>query len=315
VSDEARPVTVEIAENAWQNHARKVHGIEAAVERLRRDLRNDPLLGEATRLPSLYHTRISTGENGQGTQVDIAYVYGPPTAAEGTVRIDSIRPVRPVAFDYEEPGVPLPEKPEPEPEPEPVRDPAMEEIEARQVTQAWQRITAWLGAHAPASHRTLLPGAAPEELARAEEAFGVRLRGGLKALWSLCAGVRDQRGAEFMLGNWALMTLDDAVELHGRYVRMGKDVWQQGWIPVCAFNAHDQAIGLCLDTDSGQLWYWDRYGDRHPEFESLTTYLEEMADALDVPDLAGPPAPGLIRGALRWGPTGESGDGWEPFTG
>jgi hypothetical protein len=44
------------------------------------------------------------------------------------------------------------------------------------------------------------------------------------------------------------------------------------------------------------------FGERQPEFESLTTFLEEMADALEAPSLADPAKPGLVNRGLVWGP-------------
>ncbi|MFI1798801.1 hypothetical protein ACH427_15825 [Streptomyces sp. NPDC020379] len=53
------------------------------------------------------------------------------------------------------------------------------------------------------------------------------------------------------------------------------------------------------------MWSWDEPANRQIEFESLASYLEEMADALEAPSLAGPDKPGVVDGALVWG----AGDG------
>jgi len=71
---------------------------------------------------------------------------------------------------------------------------------------------------------------------------------------------------------------------------------------MCSFNAHDTLHGLYLDIETGMICRWGEFGERQPEFESLTTFLEEMADALEAPSLAGPAKPGLVNGGLAWVP-------------
>ncbi|WP_251091567.1 SMI1/KNR4 family protein [Streptomyces sp. Caat 7-52] len=321
MSDEAAPVVVEPAQGAWQDEAQHVQGAPEAVERLRALLETDPRLGEQGPLPSLYHLRIAVAQGGRGPLLEVAYTFGPPALPEGTVRIDTIRAVeRPVAFDYDVPGIALPEEPEADPQSGPgavtVRDPAAEEIAARQVTEAWERIVGWLAEHAPRSHRTLLPAAGEEEITSAERAFGVRLRADLKALWRRCAGVADEDGAQFLPHNRSLMTVGESLRIQRMQLGFGnEDLWRPSWIPVCSFNAHDTTSGLYMDMDTGRLCHWDRFGDRHPVHDSLTIYLEEIADTLDVPSLAGPPEPGLARGALTWGPAVDPGEGWRPLAG
>ncbi|MGW3659082.1 SMI1/KNR4 family protein [Streptomyces sp. NPDC005151] len=141
------------------------------------------------------------------------------------------------------------------------------------------------------------------------EALGTSAPAALKALWRQCAGVYDVRGGEFLPDSRALMDPDWVVRFYQdrmRYQEQHGDEefpsWKRSWIPVCAFNAHDAAFGLCLDTVTGGLWHWSRYGDQRPEAESLTVFLEEMADALVAPSLAGLPKPGLVEGGLSWGP-------------
>ncbi|WP_233273662.1 SMI1/KNR4 family protein [Streptomyces broussonetiae] len=316
MGSEVVPVMVEMADGAWQDEADTVTGARQTLEHLCRELAVNPRLGTDGPLPSLYHLRISAAEGGRGPLLEVAYAYGPPTLPEGTVRINAVRPVeRPVAFDYEVPGIALPEVPEP-PQSPLVRDPAMEAIAARQVTEAWQRMAGWLAEHAPGSYRTLLPGAGEEEIGRAEEAFGVELREDLKALWRLCAGVRDEPGAGFLAENRSLLPIGESVRVQQRQLGFAdEELWRPEWIPVCSFNTHDTTCGLYMDMGTGHLYAWTRFGECRPEHDSLTTYLEEIADALEVPLLAGPAKPGLLRGALMWGPTGDPDDGWEPFTG
>lgn len=78
-------------------------------------------------------------------------------------------------------------------------------VEARQVTDAWQRIEAWLDRYAPGTSAALRRGALVAEVAAVQDRIGVRIPPGLRALWAQHAGVYDVPWASFMLGNWALM--------------------------------------------------------------------------------------------------------------
>jgi cell wall assembly regulator SMI1 len=194
-------------------------------------------------------------------------------------------------------------------------DAAQEEIAARQVTDAWTRIETWLRTHAPVSHEALLPGASEQELTHLEDVLGTRLPAELTALWRLHAGVHDAPGAGFLFRNWALMTLAGVAEYHGGQMRLGDgDVWQRPWIPFCSSGVHDRAFVLYVDATTGTVGYASRYGERREEFASLSVYLEEMADALEVPALAEREKPGLADGALVWGPVSDV-PGWQPYHG
>ncbi|MEU6064975.1 MULTISPECIES: SMI1/KNR4 family protein [Streptomyces] len=63
-----------------------------------------------------------------------------------------------------------------------------EEIAARQVTDAWGRIEAWLRDHAPVTHAALGPGASAEEIAAVEAALGLAVPVELRTLWGLVSG-------------------------------------------------------------------------------------------------------------------------------
>ncbi|MER6692373.1 SMI1/KNR4 family protein [Streptomyces minutiscleroticus] len=196
--------------------------------------------------------------------------------------------------------------------------------EARQVTDAWRRIEAWLEAHAPGTLAALRPGALVTEVAALQERIGVRIPPGLKALWREHAGVHDLPWAAFLLGDWALMDFESVAEVYERmrdfHRRDGSEecvIWRAAWIPVCSFTARDHTSGLFLDAETGRMHHWDRYGDRTPRYESLTTYLEEMADRLEAPSLMTGERPGLLDlRALVWGPPSDAGRAaaWEPFS-
>ncbi|WP_143671164.1 hypothetical protein [Streptomyces sp. Ru87] len=78
-------------------------------------------------------------------------------------------------------------------------------------------------------------------------------------------------------------------------------VWKATWIPVVSHGAADSTSGLYLDTVTGHLGRWSRYNEAPGNvFDTLVTYLEETADALETPALATGDRPGLIGGALVW---------------
>lgn len=197
-------------------------------------------------------------------------------------------------------------------------------IEVRQVTDAWRRIETWLSAHAPASLAMLRPGATEEEIDGLQTAIGVRIPAGLRALWRLHAGVYVDPSASFLLGRWSLMDFASVVRTYQRETtsqrRPGADrfvLWRPAWIPVCSYSADDSSYGLYLDAETGRLGYWDRFGERRVEYESLTTYLEEMADSLEAPSLATGYRPGIVDRGLVWGPPNHPGERarWVEFTG
>lgn len=203
-------------------------------------------------------------------------------------------------------------------------------IEQRQVVDAWQRIESWLHQHAPATLAKLRPGASEAEIAALQQTLGVRLPEGLKALWRQHSGCHPGPLASFILGQGALMDFDAVLSVYQQKMllqrredelnrqRGGGDkftMWRAAWIPFCSFGV-DCLSGLCLDVESGRLWYWSEYAERTVGFESLTAYLEEMADVLEVPSLATGDKPGLVNGVLVWGPPRNAAEraSWEPIT-
>ncbi|MGX2996102.1 SMI1/KNR4 family protein [Streptomyces sp. JNUCC 64] len=197
--------------------------------------------------------------------------------------------------------------------------------EARQVTDAWRRVEAWLDRHAPGTLTALRPGAGWPEVNAVRDRIGVRVPTGLRALWSEHAGTRDLPWSAFMLGGWALMDLDTVVSVYADQRRRAavdpgtgeSPHWRAAWIPFCHGGPAAPDSGLYLDAETGRVCFWGRYGDREPRYESLTTYLEEMADRLESPALFDGEPPGLLSlPALTWGKPSPEGPGrWEPLTG
>jgi hypothetical protein len=194
------------------------------------------------------------------------------------------------------------------------------EIAARQVRDAWRRIEAWLGEHAPVSHAALGPGAGTEEIAAVEAALGFAAPVELRTLWGLVSG-GNVDGGGFWLGNRSLLRLGDVVAVYRRMMEFqrqkertyptpgvpGEDdivVWQRPWIPVFSFGEHDTVLGTYLDSGSGLMWHWSKYAYNLPDGtepqHSVVTCLEEIADSLETPALATEGTPGLLDGRLVW---------------
>ncbi|WP_184502934.1 SMI1/KNR4 family protein [Streptomyces botrytidirepellens] len=202
--------------------------------------------------------------------------------------------------------------------------PSTQDIETRQVTDAWTRIETWIAHHAPHTQGLLLTGASPDAVTGLQRQTGVRIPSSLKALWARCAGTRSARHSTFLMGGHALMRLETVAAKYSQemsHQRLHTDdtvTWRAAWIPVFSFSADDQTSGLYMDTETGRLCRWTRYAQHHPEpeYESLTDYLEEMADSLETPDLATSDKPGLVAGALVWGSMINPDDEhlWTPLT-
>lgn len=193
----------------------------------------------------------------------------------------------------------------------------------------------WLATYTPPSYAALRPGAPDNEIAALEAALGVDVPEELRALWRLSAGEDGVNGSGLMLGGWALMPLDSVIEVHRMrtgflegFQEMGAAddtddedspvSWRPSWIPFCLRAPGDTANGLYLNGRTGEVCRWTRFGEHVREYESLAAYVELMALSLDAPlAAAGPEKPGLVGGALVWGPPHdeERGDPWMPHLG
>ncbi|MFD6338991.1 SMI1/KNR4 family protein [Streptomyces sp. NPDC060131] len=298
-------------------------GVGYALKVLCIQLEDNPLLGTPLEDPSLYTARIDGETFEDCPELNVRYAYGPPLLTEGQVQIRSVEGTRSLVGESDEDGGEGGDGGDGREGHDQAPDPRLEELGARQVARAWQGIESWLREHAPASYASLRAGASEDEIAALEAALGVQVPAGLKALWRLRAGVHRVAGAGFLLENQALMTPDAVIAFHQQQMlsqQQGGDdeftIWKPSWIPVCSFGVGDHTYGLYLDTETGQLCHWSRYAERWPEFESLTTYLEEMEDALAAPSLVTGARPGLVNGALMWGPPNwpDPEAPWVPFT-
>lgn len=238
-------------------------------------------------------------------------VYGPSLTAEGQLQIRDVEATGPLPATSNTDDGQAP-------------DPRLEQIAARQVTEAWQRIASWLEQYAPASHEALLPAATEQDIDTLAQQLGVRVPVELRALWLLCAGNQDAPGAGFFPDHgWALMPLDSVRVVYRRQSRRQQDhdgeswMWKPSWVPFCSWSVTDTSYGLFIDAETGEVGHWDDTAVRTVEDKSLTMLLEEIADRLENPQLGLGCKPGLIGGRLVWGPPSDEGWAilWQPFTG
>jgi cell wall assembly regulator SMI1 len=319
-------VNVEISPEAREAAALLAPGAPYALKVLAGRLAEDPDLGQPSGLPGILTATVAgdlfgdcpalaIGYVREPDRIEIRYVSAAPEAPSAAAADD-----RPEGHGHREEALPGP------------AGPAGGTVEEREVIDAWERITDWLRHSAPRSLRTLRAGASPAEIARLEEALGVRIPASLRALWSLTSGDDGVEGKGFLPGNEALMPLDAVVAFHRQRMeaqaredalnaRLAEEdrftVWRAGWIPVVSFGASDRASGLYLDADTGVLGRWSRYNEGPgDEVDTLVTYLEETADMLQAPALAVRDRPGLIGQTLVWGSRLDAAQEahWRPLT-
>lgn len=292
-------------------------GVLYAVKTLARQLADDPRLGERAGRLGLYAATIDSDTFDACPPLIVRYAYGPPLLDVDRIEIRDVEAsgLLPDAGDEQAPAA--------------VPDPRMQQIAARQVTEAWRRITSWLEQHAPATHSALLPGASTYEIAALEQALGVRVPVELRALWLLCAGGKDTPGAGVMPDyGWALMPLGTVATSyqwqrdHQRKLGLGWGVedamvWKPSWIPFYSWSVTDTSYGLFVDAETGTVGHWDDTAVRTVGDQTLSMLLEETADKLENPQLATGRLPGLIGGRLVWGPPLAADEAalWERFTG
>ena len=113
------------------------------------------------------------------------------------------------------------------------------------------RLDAWLRRYRPRYHAALCPGAADDDIARAERAAGVALPADLRALLAWRDGQRRDAGEGILYG-YRLMSLDDVVScmraMNERLAAGELDLpgwWSPTWIPFLHNGAGDH---ICIDT-------------------------------------------------------------------
>jgi len=315
-------VKVEIQPDVRDTAARLGADVPYALKALAGQLVDDPDMGRPSGLPGILTVTVD------GTMFDDC-----PDLAVGYIREADrieIRFLKTVSPAGSATDAPAPEREQSRSVP---ADPAAAAVTVREIADAWGRITTWLQRNAPDSYAGLRPGATPAAIAALEDTLGIPIPVELRTLWMLTAGDMGADGWGCLPGNRALMDFDAVAACH----RMKSDaqvdqdvlnadrpederitVWEATRIPVVTLRPADSTSGLYLDVATGLLGPWFRNNEAAgEELDTLVTYLEETADMLEAPALAGRDKPGLIGGTLVWlssiDPARER--RWQPFTG
>lgn len=178
------------------------------------------------------------------------------------------------------------------------------------ISELWQRIDTWLQTFAPARAAYLEPGAAPEELAKAEDALGLTLPVDFKASYRIHNGAR--RGSNLLMGYFDIsplrQILSHATIFHTLLHKPGwaekepyflsdparqslpfQPVWYHPhWV---AFAEDESGFYWCLDLAPapggtwGQVIAWDHEEGPadllFPSFEALfSTYADQLEAGL-----------------------------------
>ena len=312
---------VEIPALVRETAARFGAGAPYALKAVAGQLADDPGMGVPSRLPGIRTVLVDGDLFEDCPALAVGYLLEPDRIE---IRYVALAPA----------AGPEADAPEPERDRDRERpaDPHVTAVTVREVADAWQRITRRLRDAAPDSYAALRPGADLAAVAALESELGVPIPVELTVLWLLTAGDDGADGRGCLPGNRALLPLDAVAAVHrlkteaqahqdtanaGRPEEERITVWRPAWIPVAANSPADRVSGLYLDTETGFLGRWSRYDD-HPDDErdTLVTYLEETADALESPALAPRDQPGLIGGTLVWRSTIDPAreDRWRPCT-
>ncbi|MFD4370947.1 SMI1/KNR4 family protein [Streptomyces sp. NPDC058486] len=175
--------------------------------------------------------------------------------------------------------------------------------EPARIEAAWSRYEAWLSRHAPASYELLRPAAAPERIAEAERALGVRFPDGLRALYLRHDGVRGAdleefgeqplpplgegdpwhrraNAVDFMPDGQAWLPLRHVLDAHASPLSAYAGDASARYVPVTASAQHTMLDGTYLDLETGLLGTWADAHELEPLGCGLAEWLEDGAAAL-----------------------------------
>ncbi|MFG3490073.1 SMI1/KNR4 family protein [Streptomyces sp. NPDC047972] len=288
-------VTVHIPETLRDEATAISAGAAYALKTLALQLAENPRLGTRHGRLGLYQAVIDHEAFDDCPELTISYAYGPPLTALDHVEIRGLEAHAPQ------------HAPRPAPAQVHLADPRTGEPAAREVRAAFASIISWLTRNAPATHHSLLPPVTDTELYDLKADLGVHIPADLDALWSQCAGQRDEPGTGFLPEHgWALMPLDSVREVYHRQMAWQAEhtdeapLWKPSWVPFASWTATDTSYGLYLDTETGEIGSWDKTAARTAQARTLTMLLEETADRLSRPTLHPGPQPRVEGGVLIW---------------
>ncbi|WP_328394592.1 hypothetical protein OHS70_06545 [Streptomyces sp. NBC_00390] len=206
------------------------------------------------------------------------------------------------------------------------------------VERVWARVSCWLEKNAPVSHQSLLPPATDEEVRTDEEQLWQWLGHGfpdeLKVLWRVCGGVEcveveaDEEGelrSEMFLPGGAFLSPRQAAAIRLSFNWPDVD-WGRAWVAWLGEDQEGALMGRYVDASGGPGGGGEGQWSAHsgpemsaPEFPSVGSYLEAVAEALEsgsgpFVSQRWPELPGVVKGCLVWEhPDSPSVDGWESF--
>ena len=179
------------------------------------------------------------------------------------------------------------------------------------VEEAWARIEAWLARQAPRSFATLLDGADPSAIVKAETAVGLPFPSDLVASLRRHDGADDMDPASRWLpGGHSLLPVDEIVRRHAMLTEILADLdsfmvghwWHPLWVP---FGEH--IAGDCLFVDQqpgpgqgGVREFMHEDQATKAEFPSFGEYLVAIAGAVEQRVPIRYYRPDVEDGALVW---------------
>lgn len=180
-------------------------------------------------------------------------------------------------------------------------------ISLSNTTVAWLRITRWLSVHAPAHADALNSPATEDHIGRIETQMAINLPTELKQILLINNGSTanshtetensfyDARGGGDYSPFPSTLVFNDIDRICSLYagnrqasISMQEpgslyEYWKEGWIPV--FRKKESHSGLLLDASGGQspapLYAYEEESFPELAFQSLTDYLDTVADALE----------------------------------
>ena len=185
------------------------------------------------------------------------------------------------------------------------------------IEESWERLEAWLAAHAPASSARLNPPASPDAIDDAQRQMAIALPTDLVSSLLRHNGASEfdangtfQWGARFLPGSHRLLAVQEIVtrrqglnEVLGQFDEtMVGSWWHPEWIPFAHFVAGDdlvidQRLGPDLGTVGG---FMNEEGLRPRRWPSLAAMITDVADAVERQRQIAYFRPHVKDGALEW---------------
>lgn len=160
-----------------------------------------------------------------------------------------------------------------------------------ELTAIWTTIERELGTHAPSILPTLNPPASDNEIAGLEARLGYPIPDDLRESLRIHDGQDDPRGlavfcaagtllpVEAMLETWARITEIDR-QLAEEIPDRAGEWWDPAYLPLSDFAGDRLCVNLDPEARGEIVWHVHDCGIEHGLFESYTTWLRSVAEAL-----------------------------------